>query len=172
MLLVGVDFEGLAVARGLIGDGLGGEINGNERSGIGLDGCEKLAEERLADDDGEDKVVELVVLVDVGKEAAHDNADAVAGNGPCGMFAAGAGTEILTGNKDGAALIRRVVEHEVGVVGTVGTVTPVEEKVVAEKLLVAGGGLHEAGGDNLVGIDVLQREGYAGGGEGGEGLFH
>ena len=172
MLLVGVDFEGLAVARCLIGDGLGGEIDGDERSGVGLDGGEKLAEERLANDNGEDKVVELVVLVDVGKEATHDNADAVAGNSPCGVFAAGTGTEILTGNKDGTVTESRVVEYEVRVVATIGTVAPIEKEMVAKELLVASCGLHEAGRDNLVGIDVLKRERYAGGGKSGERLFH
>ena len=51
-------------------------------------------------------------------------------------------------------------------------IAPVAEKVVAKETFLAGGGLQETGGDDLVGIHVLQWQGNAGGCDDIEFLFH
>ena len=85
------------------------------------------------------------------------------------MLAAGTGTEVLACHEDLSA-VGRVVQHKVGVGSAVGTVTPVAEEVVAEPF--ARRGFEETCGDNLVGIDILQRKGHARAGDDIEFLFH
>ena len=88
VFLVGVDFEMLAPACGLVRDGLAGEVNFDFCLRVSLDAGEELLEERLAHDYGKDEVVQLIVLVDVCEEARHDHPEAVVSDGPGGMFPA------------------------------------------------------------------------------------
>ena len=87
------------------------------------------------------------------------------------MLARRARAEILACHEDATA-VGGVVEHEVLVGRAVSIVAPVAEQVVAKELLLAGGSLEETGRDDLVGIDVLQRKGNAGGCYNVEFLFH
>ena len=158
MLLVGVDFKGLATTRCLVGHGLGGQIHFHLGFGIGGDAFEQFLQKALAHHNGQHEVVQLVVLVDIGKEAGDNHAEAIPGDGPGSMFAAGARAEVLTGHED-AATVGGVVQHKVLVQSSISIVAPVAEEVVAEELLLAGGGFEETSRDDLVGIYVLQREG-------------
>ena len=171
MLLVGINFEGLATARCLVGHGLGGQVHFHLSLGVGSDAFEQFLQETFAHHDGKHEVVQFVVLVNIGKEAGDNYAEAISGDGPGSMFAAGARTEVLAGHKDAAA-IGRVVQYEVLVQCAVGVLAPVAEEVVTKELLLAGSRLKETGGDNLVSIHVLQRKGNAGGGYDVEFLFH
>jgi len=119
------------------------------------DAVEQLLQERLAHHHGQDEVVQLVVLVDVGEERADYHTEAVARDGPRGVLAAGAGAEVLA-RHEYASAVSRIVQHKVLLQRAVLVVPPVAEEVVAEALLV--GGLEEARGDNLVCVHVLQRE--------------
>ena len=171
MLLVGVDVEAFATAGGKVGDSLIGQVHTYLGFGIGGDGVEEFLQEAFAHHNREHEVVQLVLLVDVGEEAADDHAEAIARQRPGGMFAATARTEVLARHEDAAA-VRGIVQHKVRVQRAIGMVTPVAEEVVAKELLVPRRGFQEAGGDDLVGVYVLQRQGDAGGGYDVEFLFH
>ena len=82
VFFVGVDVEVLALARGLVGDGLGGQVDFDFCCRIGIDRVEKLGQERFAYDNRKDEVIQLVVFVDVGKEAADNHTESVFGNRP------------------------------------------------------------------------------------------
>lgn len=68
VLLVAVDVELLALARGLVGDGLIGQVDFYLHLGVGLDAVKQLGEETLRDNHGKYEIVELVVLMDVSEE--------------------------------------------------------------------------------------------------------
>ena len=171
MLLVAVDVEVLRVACGFVGDRLPGQIHLDLGLRVVLDALEEFSKEYLAHLDREHEVIELVVLMDIGKERRDDHSEAIAGNSPGGMFAAGARAEILAGHQY-AARVGRVVEYEVLVHAAVSLVAPVAEKVVAEEALLAGGSLQKSGGDNLVGVHILDGKWHTGAGYDVELLFH
>ena len=171
MLLVAIDVELLRTASGLVGHRLVGQVDLYFGLRILFDAVEELSQKVLADDDGQHEVVELVVLVDISKERADNDTKAVACNSPGSMLTRGARAEILACHEDATA-VGGVVEDEILVHSAVGIVAPVAKQVVAKELLLAGGCLEEASRDNLVGIDVLQRKGNAGGCYNVEFLFH
>ncbi len=169
MLLIAVDVEMIAASCLLVSDGLTGQIDLHFRLRVAPNAVEEFGQERLAHLYGEHKVVEFVVPVDIGKETADDHTEAIAGNGPCGMFTAGTATEVLASHQYTTA-IGRVVEHKIFNYAAVLAVTPVTEQVVTKALLVCG--LKKTGRDNLIGIYILQWEGNASGGDDIEFLFH
>ena len=79
--------------------------------------------------------------------------------------------EILACHEDLPAVLG-IVQHKIRIERPVRTVTPIAEEVVAKELLIAGRSFKEAGGDDLVGVYVLQRQGNAGGYQYVEFLFH
>ena len=171
MLLVGIDFEVFAAACGSIGDGLCGQVYGHLRLRIGGNGVEQFLQEVRRDDHRQHEVVELVVLVDIGKEAAHYHTESISCNGPGSMFAAGTAAEVLSGYQN-AAVILGIVEHKVRIQRAVGTIAPVAEQVVAEEFLFPGRCLQKAGGDDLVCVHILQRKRHTGTGYDVKFLFH
>ena len=70
MFLITIDVKVLAAACGLIGNGLIRQIDGHRRLRIFPDALEQLCEEVLTHLYGQHEIVQLVVLVDVGEEAA------------------------------------------------------------------------------------------------------
>ena len=168
IFLVAVDVEMFLEVAGRVGDGLVWEVNHHVHLRIGLDIGKELLKEGFADHNWKDEVIEFVLLVDIGKETAHNDAETIAGNGPGGVFATRPATEVLARHKDGAR-ISGVVEHKV-FLRAVGVIAPVAEKIVAKARLV--GGFEETRWDDLVGVDVLQRERHAGAVYDVEFLFH
>ena len=63
--------------------------------------------------------------------------------------------EVHAGDEDGGALGLRLVQEKVGVGAAVLEITPVVEQILSEALLVDR--FQEAGGDDLIGIDVADR---------------
>ena len=104
---------------------------------------------------------------DVGKGWRDDGEEAVLVERPGSVLARAAAAEVLLGDEDLCALVLRLVEHEVRPllddVRRLGVVAPVEE----EELAVAGAldALEELLRDDLVGVDVRQRQRHGGGGE-------
>ena len=104
---------------------------------------------------------------DVGEAGGDDGEEAVLGEGPGGVLAGAAAAEVLSGDEDLRAFVDGVVEDEVGVglagVGAFLDAAPVVEEEVA----VAGAldALEELLGDDLVRVDVGQRQRDGGGGE-------
>ena len=153
MLLVSVDFEMFAMTRSKVRDGLVGKVYLNLRLMVSIDGVEKFLEEALADNNGEHKVVELVVLMNVSKEGADNDSEAIAGDGPCGMLTGRAGAEVLTSHKDDSILEVGVIEDKVLLLTTVGVEAPVVEEIRTEAVLLCE--FQITGGDNLVGVHIL-----------------
>ena len=169
MLLITIDFEVLALAGSHIRDRLVGQVHLHLSLMIFGDAVKELLEERLGDDDGEHKVVQLIVLMNVSEERADDYAEAVTGDGPCGMLSAGARAKVLSCHKD-TARVAGIVEDEVLLQAAVFVIAPVAEEVIAEAFLVSS--LEEAGGDDLVCIYILQGKRNAAGCDDIEFLFH
>ena len=166
-IVVDVEFFGVA-GRGQA-DGLGGQIDCDDGLRIFFDGGEDFLKEGIADSDGEQEVVERVILKDVGEEAADHDVESGVFDGPGGMFAARSATEVLAAHKD-FSVVDGVIEDKILFGGVVAVIAPVAEQVIAES--VAAGGLEEAGGDDLIGIDVLQVRGNGGGGYFVDGFAH
>ena len=108
--------------------------------------------------------------MDVGKEAGDDDPEAIAGDGPCGMLAARAATEVATSDEDAGASVGGIIEHEGGDGLALLVIAPIIKEIVAEALF--GGGFEEAGGDDLIRVDVFERKGDAGAAEDGEFFVH
>ena len=169
MFLIAVDIKMCYAARGLICDGLFRQIDFHKGLRVGENGIKKLLQEVLADDDGKHEVVQLIVFMYIGKKTRHDNPESIAGNRPRRVFTARAAAEILSCHQNLPA-VGGVIQYEVFVRCAVGVVTPIAEQIVAESLFVSR--FQEAGGDDLVGIDILQREGHTCAGDDIEFLFH
>ena len=95
ILLVAVDFESLAPTRSKVGDGLVWHIHLHLHLRILLDALEEFCQEFITYHYWQHEVVQLVVLVDVGKERGDDHAEAIARNCPSRMFTTRTRTEVL-----------------------------------------------------------------------------
>jgi hypothetical protein len=169
VFFVGVDVEMLAACGVVVGDGLCGEVDGEGGGGVLPEGIEEQGQEVGGDDDGEESVVEGVVLEDIGEEATHDGSKTCTADSPSGVFSAAAATEVLTGDEY-PSTVSVLVEDEIGVGTAILVVSPVTEKVVAKA--ITRGSFEETCGDDLVGIDIFEGKGDAGVGEDGKLLFH
>ena len=76
----------LAVARCQVGYSLVGQVNPYLSFVVFVNAVEKFLQERLRNDNGQHEVVELVILVDVGKEAADNHPEAISCYGPGSML--------------------------------------------------------------------------------------
>ncbi len=95
-------------------DGLGLEVDGEGGIGAALGIVEEELELLGRHHEGQDAVLEAVVVEDVGKARRNDAADAEVEQGPGGMLAARAAAEIVAGDDDLGAAIGGLVEHEIG----------------------------------------------------------
>lgn len=113
MFLITIYLEMLTVTISKVRDSLIGEIHTHLCLVVLVDAVEEFFEERLRDDDGQYKVVELIVLMDISEERADDHAEAIACDSPGSMLTGGAGTEVLACHEDDSIFEVGVVEHEV-----------------------------------------------------------
>src|SRR6185312_13594028 len=155
-IIVDVECFGSAVER----DRLGGEVDADGGRRVFFHSTEQLLQELLADGHRQQEIIQRVVLENVGEEAADHHVETGVLDRPGRMFAARAATEVLS-RYQYPALVRRVVEHEVFFRGVVAVIAPVAKQVIPEPF--PGSGLEETGGDDLIGVDVLQVEGDSGG---------
>src|SRR5574344_229400 len=95
--------------------------------------------------------------MDISEKRTDNHTEAISCNGPCGMFTAASGSEVLACHED-AAGIRGIIEHEIGVQRAVRTVAPIPEEIVAKEILFTSGRLQEARRYDLIRIHVLQRQ--------------
>ena len=154
VFLVGIDFKMFTLTRRQIGDGLVGQVHFDLRLMVVFNALEQLLKERFGHDDGQNEIVQFVVLVYVGEERADNHPETGTGNGPCSMLAGRARAEVLSRNQYDAR-IGGVVHHETLVRLSIRVIPPIPKQVVSHPLLV--GCLQEAGRYNLVGVDVLER---------------
>ena len=103
---------------------------------------EQFLEECLAHLYRQHEIIQFIVFVDIGEEAADDHPEAIACDGPCRMLTRRTRPEVFA-SQEYAARIRRIVEYEVLVYRAVSIVSPVSEEIVAEEALFARGSLEE-----------------------------
>ena len=148
-----------------------GQVYFQFRVWVGFDGREDTIGKLGADRYGQDADVEAVVFEDIGKEARNHAPEAVVVDGPSCVLTARATPEVFAANQNFAgyafAGVARVVQHKIGFWRIVGVVAPVAEEVVAEPFAL--GCFQKAGGNNLVGVDVL--DGHRNGGTAKDGEF-
>ena len=154
-----VDVE-VRVEALVVGDGLGFEVDGELVLWIFGAAVEQRLYILFAEADEDDAVLARVREEDVGEGGRDDGEEAVLVERPCGVLARAAAAEVLSGDENLRAFVLGLVEDEVRPllddIGRFGVVAPVEE----EELAVAGAldALEELLGDDLVGVDVGQRQ--------------
>ena len=158
MFLVAIDLKMFALACGFVCNRLVRQVNLHLCLMVLGNALEQLFKERFRNHYWQNKVVEFVVLVNVGKEAAYHHAEPISRNGPCCVLTRGARTEVLTSHKNDTT-IRRVVKHEIFFRCSVSIISPVAEEVIAHAFLVCG--FKETRWYDLVCIYVFKRKGYA-----------
>src|SRR3984893_1429773 len=110
----------------------------------------------LVDHHRQQAILHRVAAEDVGDGEAHHRAEAVVGERPGRVLARGAAAEVLSGHQHPRALRPGFVEREPGPRASLLVEPPVGEQRLAEAL--AGDALEEAGGDDLIGVDVGLRQ--------------
>ena len=160
MFFVSVDFELFAVSCGQVRDHLLGKVHFNLGLGIVLNCQKQFRQEAIAYLDGKHEVVQFVVLVDVCEKRADDDAEAIAGNGPCSMFATAARSEVLAGHENAAGILR-IVEDKILNDRAIFMITPIAEQVFAKEAFLPGSRFQKTGRDYLIGVHILQRQGHA-----------
>ena len=102
--------------------------------------------------------------MNVSEEAGNHHFEAVSGNSPGCVLTAGTRTEVLACYEDFAdswgrfAVERGAVENKVFPGLAVLVISPVAEEVLSEETFLPGSGFEEARRDNLVCVNILQRE--------------
>src|SRR3712207_1052904 len=88
MLFIRIYFKMFALAGRFIRDGLPRKIDFDFRFRIGINGIEKFFQEGLGHHYGKNEVIQLVIFMDVCKEARNNHTKAVIGNRPSCMLTA------------------------------------------------------------------------------------
>ena len=86
MFFIGIDLECLTMTCREVGDGLIGKINFHLSLRIILNTLEEFIKERLTDLHGQNKIIQFVVLVNIGKETADDHPETITCDSPGSMF--------------------------------------------------------------------------------------
>ena len=167
-----------AAARGQIRDGLCRQIHAHLCLRLGSNALEELLLEGGRHDDRQHEAVQQVIAVDISKTAADNHAHAVAGNGPCSVFARGAAAPVLACHNNlmnalmGSLAEFFLIHDEIMNRVAAGVVAQVVHEGIAEKLRVARSAGQIAGRDDEVRVAVVDGNGDAGGGDGMELLVH
>src|ERR1019366_5871804 len=106
-------------------------------------------------DDGQQRILQRVLLENIGEAGGDDGAEAPLGERPGSVLARAAAAEVIARQEHLNALRLGAVEQVFRVRIARRIVTPVIKKLLIETLL--GSGLEEACRDDLVGIDVCSR---------------
>src|SRR5579883_2022370 len=158
-----INFEVDRASRGSR-DGLGCQIHTQRIALISLDLREQLAHSFMGERNGQEAVIEAIVIEDIGEARRDEHAEAIVANGPGSVFARGAAAKVILGQQDRHALIAWQVQHE----GWIGlrALRIGEAPIRKERALEAAApdGFQKARRRNLVGIDVcaVQRQDLAG----------
>ncbi len=148
----------LALARGLVGNGLGRQVDFDFRFRIGKNRVEKLGQKRFTNHHRKNKVIQFIVFVDIRKETGYDYAKPVICNRPSSVLATGTRTEVLPCHQY-LSTISRIVQNKRFYFVALLIVPPIAEEVFTEPLFV--GCFQEAGRNDLVRIHILKRKGDA-----------
>jgi hypothetical protein len=166
-----VDVE-VGIEALVVGDGLVDEGDGDLVLRIGGAALEQGLNLFFAEAGEDNAVLAGVGVEDVGEGGGDDGAEAVLEDGPGGVLAGAAATEVLFDDEDLGTLVLGLVEDEVGVGLAGGWALLDAAPVVEEEVAVAGAldALEKLLRDDLVRVDVRQRERCGSGGEGDDGL--
>src|SRR6266849_10536042 len=133
------------------------EVDGEARIGAAVGIIEQLFQILTRDLDGEDAVLETIVVEDIAERGRNDAGDAEILERPRRMLTGRTAAEIVAGNKNLCLAISRFVEHEVRVVATIVAVAFLREQALAEARSLYG--LEVLLGDDGVGIDIDRPQG-------------
>src|SRR5271157_40069 len=106
--------------------------------------------------DRQQRILERVLLEDIGERGADHRAKSELRQRPRSVLARAAAAEIVARQQHLRALPARLVQDEIGMGVPLGVVPPVVEKLLVQPQL--GNGLQEARGDDLVGVHVVDGE--------------
>src|SRR5271157_1587964 len=106
--------------------------------------------------DRQQRILERVLLEDIGERGADHRAKSELRQRPRSMLARAAAAEIVARQQHLRALPARLVQDEIGIGVPLGVVPPVVEKLLVQPQL--GSGFQEARGDDLVGVHVVDGE--------------
>ena len=132
------------------------QVHGDPRIAAHLRVFHQLVADGARQLDRQDAVLEAVVVEDVGEARRDHAADAEIQQRPGRMFARRAAAEILVRDQDLGVPVRLRVQHEVRPLGALTVVAQRVEQVDAKAGALDR--LEEARGDDLVGIDVGERQ--------------
>ena len=144
------------------------EINGQARVAAELGVLYQLVAHRAGQAHRQDAVLEAVVVEDVGEVRRDDAADAEIKQRPGRVLARRATAEVFMRDQDLRMAIGLLVEHEIRPLGPLRVEAQRVEQVSAESAPLDR--LEKARGDDLVGVDVGERQGSRRRGQGGERL--
>src|SRR6185312_9488068 len=139
------------------------QIDGEAGVAAELGVVDQLVADRPRQPDRQDAVLEAVVVEDVGEVRRDDAADAEIQQRPRRVLTRAAAAEVLVRDDDLRLAVWLLVEHEIGAFVAVVVVAQRVEQVHAEAGTLDG--LEEAGGYDLVGVDVLHRHRRGDGGQ-------
>ena len=142
------------LTRCFISDGLFGKVHFHFHLRISKDRVEEFLQKSFSNNYRKYEVVQLIIFVNIGKEARYYHTETISGNRPGCVFAAGTRTKVLSCHQYLSA-IRRIVQHEILIQRTVGIITPVTKQVITEKLLFTSRCFQKTCRNNLVSIYIL-----------------
>src|SRR6185312_11494370 len=138
------------------------QIDRDDGVGAAFGIVHQLVDLRLRQNDRKNAVLEAVVVEDVGEARRNHALDAEVEQRPRRMLAARAAAEIRAGDQDLRLLVRRLVEHEIGIPAAVGA----RAHLVEEGRTQTGtlDRLQELFRNDHVGVDIdhVERRGDAG----------
>src|SRR5690606_29879725 len=132
------------------------EIDSNNGLRICIDSLEYRCEESIRYLAGEQCVVQCIVLENISKEAGYYYAETTVDNCPGGVFAATATTKVFSGDKNLAG-VRWIVEDEIFRIA-LAIIAPIAKEVFTETF--AGCCLQKAGRNDLVSVNIFDRQGH------------
>src|SRR5439155_16726856 len=111
-----------------VGDRLVRQIHCERKRTICFGSLEDFVDIRVLQDRRQNTVLETVVVKNVGVAWSKDYSETVIANGPWGVFAAGAASEVGPREKNRGALVFREIQNEFGIRFLASEVAPVVEQ--------------------------------------------
>ena len=140
-----------------VSDGLFRKIHFHLHLRIGSNRVKKLLQEFFCNNYRKNEVVQLIILMNIGKETWYHYTETITGNCPGCMLAAGTRTEILSGYQNLTA-ISRIIQYKWFDLISLFVITPVAKQIFSKPLLRRR--FQKTCRYNLVWIYILQWQRY------------
>ena len=138
----------------LVGDGLFGKVHFHFHLRVRFYRIKQLLQKLLGNNHRQHKVIQLIILMNIGKETGYHHAETISCNSPGSVFTAGTRTEVFSCHQYLSA-ISRIVQHKILVQGTVSIITPVTKKIITKEFFFTSGCFQETCRNDLVSIYVF-----------------